>query len=153
MNLNDDGPVYSICPSLTAEDQKGVVVNSLISPGCVIKGRVENSIISPGVYIDDKAVVRNSIVMAGSTIGNHSVVDRCIVDENVMISEYCYTGFDTGTFPEKRGITVLGRGAKVSAYTGTGRKCKVEPLAQPADFVSRLIRSGSLVANTFPKAG
>ncbi|OGO36058.1 MAG: hypothetical protein A2147_02550, partial [Chloroflexi bacterium RBG_16_57_8] len=43
----------------------GRIVNSLIGPGCVINGHVENSVLSPGVHVDEKAEVRDSLVMAG----------------------------------------------------------------------------------------
>ncbi|MFC1967645.1 glucose-1-phosphate adenylyltransferase family protein [Chloroflexota bacterium] len=43
---------------------EAAVSNSIISPGCIIKGRVENSVLSPNVHIGVQAVLRDSIVMA-----------------------------------------------------------------------------------------
>lgn len=37
------------------------------------------------IYLEEKAEIRNSIVMANSFIGYHSVVDRCILDEAVNL--------------------------------------------------------------------
>jgi glucose-1-phosphate adenylyltransferase len=52
-----------------------MVVDSLVSPGCVIKGYVENSILPPGVLVDERAEVWNSVLMSKAFIGYYSVVD------------------------------------------------------------------------------
>ena len=45
------------------------VTRSMISHGCVIEGRVEHSILSPGVRVERGAVVRDSIVMFDTVVG------------------------------------------------------------------------------------
>ena len=61
------------------------VHRSLISHGCVIDGTVVNSVLSPGVRVDVGAVVRDSIVMFDSVIRSGAVVDRAILDKEVVI--------------------------------------------------------------------
>jgi glucose-1-phosphate adenylyltransferase len=124
----------------------GIIQNSLISPGCVIKGRVENSILSPGVRVDEQAVVRDSILMSGVSIGYYSVVDRCILDEGVSIGRYCYIGFGTSLFAEARDITVIGRGATIPNHTAVGRNCTVRPYVQPSDFRCSTLTPGSTLS-------
>jgi glucose-1-phosphate adenylyltransferase len=126
--------------------QKGRITNSLISPGCVIKGLVENSILSPGVYVDENAEVRNSIVMANTSIGYHSLVDRCVLDEGVKLGQYCYVGFGKSPLPGSCEITVLGKDVTVPSHTAIGRECKVLPHIGSAAFNSRVIPSGSTIA-------
>ncbi len=145
--LDSDWPILndsSILPVYRASKEGGIV-NSLISPGCVIKGRVENSVLSPGVHVAEQAIVRNSVLMADTSIGYHSVVDRCILDERVNLGNYCYAGFGTGLFPGTPGITVLGNDVTVPDRTAIGRKCKVVPGLGPAAFVSRLLPSGTML--------
>lgn len=67
-------PDYSALPT-PEEREDGKVVNSLISPGCIIKGRVENSVLWAGVHVEELAVIRNSIIMANTFVGYHSVID------------------------------------------------------------------------------
>ena len=90
---------------------QGNLKNSLISPGCVIKGEVENSILSPGVWVEEQTVVRDSVIMANTTIGRYSIVKHCILDEEVNVGEYCCIGFESGN------ITVLRRSMAVPPYT------------------------------------
>ena len=126
-------------PILTCENNEpvkkypsSVIENSIISPGCVIKGRVENSILSPGVQVDEHAVVKNSILMSNVCVGTRSVVDSCIADEEVHIGEFCYVGFGSndGHMPEH---TLLGKGASITSHTAIARGCKVMPYSNPTE--------------------
>jgi len=121
------------------------IENSLISPGCLIKGRVENSILSPGVRVDENAMVRNSVVMASTSIGYHSVIDRCILDEGVNVGKFCYAGFGSGLVSGNREITVLGKDVTVPDYTAIGRRCKILPRVEASAFSAGIVPSGSIV--------
>jgi glucose-1-phosphate adenylyltransferase len=112
------------------------VVNSLISPGCVIKGYVQNSILSPGVWVDERAEVWNSVLMQNSLIGYHSVVDTCIIDERVNIGELCYIGFGTSLLPGHGEITLVGKGVSVPSQTVINRNSRVLPDAEISSLQS-----------------
>jgi glucose-1-phosphate adenylyltransferase len=112
----------------------GIVRNSIVAPGCQIKGFVENSVLSPGVHVEDQAVVRDSVLMAGAHVGWHSVVDHCILDEDVSIGRSCYLGFGAGPSKGSPTTTVLGTGVRVPDFTAIDRNCKIEPFSGPADF-------------------
>lgn len=127
--------------------QQKNIENSLISPGCMIKGFVENSILSQGVTVEEDAIVRNSVVMANCYIGFHSVIDRCILDEKVNIGKFCYIGFRDNLSLDNEGITVLGKSVIVPSYTAIGRKCKVLPRVGTDAFVTNLVPSGSVLSN------
>lgn len=73
--LNHAGKLLSYCTST-----QGKIIHSLISPGCIIKGRVENSVLSPCVVVNEYAVVKNSIIMQGSSIGRYSRIKDYIVE-------------------------------------------------------------------------
>jgi glucose-1-phosphate adenylyltransferase len=126
--------------------RQGKVVNSLLSPGCVIKGRVENSILSPGVWVDEQAEVRNSVLMSDVFVGYHSVVDTCIIDEGVNICKLCYIGFGKSLLSGDFDITVLGKGVNVPSHTAIGRNCKVLPNVDVPSFRGNLITSGSILS-------
>ncbi|MBR3149616.1 MAG: glucose-1-phosphate adenylyltransferase subunit GlgD [Eubacterium sp.] len=61
------------------------VKNTLIADGCEIKGTVENSIIFKGVKVEEGAVVKNSILMQDTVIGENTKVNYIIADKNVNI--------------------------------------------------------------------
>jgi glucose-1-phosphate adenylyltransferase len=134
-----DLPPPNIC-------QQNMVVNSLISPGCVIKGRVENSILSPGVLVEEEAEVRNSVLMPNVFVGYHSVVDTCIIDEGVSIGQMCYIGFGKSLLPRDCDITVLGKGVTVPSHTAIGRNCTVMPHVDASSFRGNLIASSSILS-------
>jgi len=127
--------------------QGGSIRNSIISPGCLIKGHVENSILSPGVWVDDEAVVKDSILMSDVFVGHHSMVDRCILDEGVNVGKFCYVGYGTSLVTDAWDVTVLGKGVSVPSHTAINRHCKLLPHVGPRDFDSSLIRSGSVVSS------
>jgi glucose-1-phosphate adenylyltransferase len=144
-SLDGHWPVLGETPAPVAgkELRESGIVNSLVSPGCVIRGRVENSVLSPGVTVSPQALVRNSIIMEGASIGYHSVVEGCILDERVNIGNFCYIGFGAGLRPECDQITVLGQDVNVPDRTAIGRQCRVRPGLGPDAFPTRLVPSGT----------
>lgn len=63
------------------------VKNSLIADGCVIEGKVENCVIFRGVKIGKGAVVKNSVIMQDTCVGDKCSIDSVITDKNVEIGE------------------------------------------------------------------
>ncbi len=126
---------------------------SLISHGCVINGSVVNSVLSPGVVVDAGAVVRDSIIMFDSIIRPGAVVDRAILDKEVAIGPGAIVGdgtdFDVANRREpgrlNTGITVVGKRAVVPRGVRIGRNVLVGEGARAADFLTRIVRSGSTV--------
>ncbi|MCL2808113.1 MAG: glucose-1-phosphate adenylyltransferase [Coriobacteriia bacterium] len=90
------------------------VRNSLISNGCVIYGTVENSILAQGVYVEEGAVVKDSILLQKSRIGSATKVKRSIVGEGVNIGANCSIGIETGgTNVRKSGIALIEENAVI----------------------------------------
>lgn len=131
---------YGTWPILTCNDNNepverfphSMVKNSIISPGCVIKGRIENSILSPGVQVDEYAIVRNSILMSGTRVGTNSTVKSCVIDEDVTIGEFCGIGFKDNRGPLSY-CTVLGKGVDVPSYTAIPRGHRIMPFSNLPD--------------------
>jgi ADP-glucose pyrophosphorylase len=97
-----------------------------------------------------KPSVSNSVVMANTFIGYHSVINRCILDEGVNVDSFCYIGFEAGPLKGEGDITVLGKGVVVPSYTAIGRKCKVLPYVGTDVFRGGLIPTGSTVVRFLP---
>lgn len=146
-SLDGTRPVLTTSSDLPERNsQQGHIQNSLISPGCTIKGRVIDSILSPGVWVEEKAEIRNSIVMANSFIGYHSVVDRCILDEGVNVGKFCYLGFEGSADPEGEILTLVGEGATIPPLTAICRNSKILPHVSPDDFTGKVIASNSVIS-------
>jgi glucose-1-phosphate adenylyltransferase len=129
------------------------VHRSLISHGCVINGSVVNSVLSPGVVVDVGAVVRDSIILFDSVIRPGAVVDRAILDKEVAVGPGAIVGegtdFDVANKREpgrlNTGITVVGKRAVIPRGVRVGRNVLIGEGVRAADFVSRVIKSGSTV--------
>lgn len=62
-----------------------VVTNSLVADGCTVEGHVENCILFKGVTISKNAVVKNSIIMQDTLIGENAKLNCVITDKNVVV--------------------------------------------------------------------
>ncbi len=68
------------------------ISNSLISNGAAIFGRVSHSILSSNVYVDEDAVVEDSILLPGAVVKSGATVVRSIVGENTVIENGAFLG-------------------------------------------------------------
>jgi glucose-1-phosphate adenylyltransferase len=126
--------------------------NSLISNGCVIRGRVERSVLSPGVYVSPGAIVRESVIINDTWIGPGAVVERAIVDENAVIGAGTYVGHGEDMTPNQQmpdrlntGITVVGAGAHIPGGLVIGRNVLIRSGRLESDFPGTEIASGGTV--------
>lgn len=82
-----DWPIYTqtndSSPSIYAEGSK--VTGSVIANGCLIEGTIHNSVISRNVTISKGAVVKDSIILPGSYIGENAKIDHVVVDKYAII--------------------------------------------------------------------
>ena len=85
--FNKDFPIYTKerddMPSLYGAESH--LTNSLVADGCIIDGTVENSIIFKGVKVGKGAVVKNSILMQDTVIGENAKLSCVIADKKVNI--------------------------------------------------------------------
>lgn len=92
------------------------LINSLISAGSIISGgSVWNSILSRDVRVDDDAVVEESILFDGVSVGPGTCLRRCIVDKGVQIPAGERIGFNLAADAERftvsdNGVAVIPRG-------------------------------------------
>ena len=82
-------------------------VNSLIADGCVIEGTVENSIIFRGVKVGKGCVVKNSILLQDTKLGDNVQLNCVITDKNAMIKDgRTLSGHETMPFFIGKGMIV-----------------------------------------------
>jgi glucose-1-phosphate adenylyltransferase len=130
------------------------VVQSLVSHGCRIHGHVERSVLSPGVLVEEGAIVRDSIVLFDAAIGAGAVVDRAVIDKEVVIGPSAYIGFGDDMAPNETepgrlntGITLVGKRAQVPYGVRMGRNCRIDPDVDATDFKLADLPSGTTVTH------
>jgi len=128
------------------------VAHSLITDGCVIEGRVEFSVLSPGVRVGAGAIVRDSIVLTDSEIGVGGIVDRAILDKNVIVGDGTHVGFGMDYTPNRldpeglnTGITLVGKNTRLPAGLRVGRNCVIHSDLTEDDFPTDFITSGQSI--------
>ncbi|WP_369214337.1 glucose-1-phosphate adenylyltransferase [Streptomyces flavofungini] len=96
----------------------GIAGESIVSPGCVIRGQVTRSVLSPGVTVEEGAVVQGSVLHDNVRVGRGAVVRGAVLDKNVDVPP----GATIGVNPErdaelytvsKAGVIALGKGQTV----------------------------------------
>jgi len=137
---------------------KAQISRALICNGAIVNGTVIDSIISQKVFIEEDAVVKNSIIFEDTTIGRGSIIEKSVIDKQVWVSRNCHIGMGDDYTPNSEepdhlntGITLVGKGAKIPNDTMIGRNCKVEPWVEATDFPDRHIPSGDTVKSKSPR--
>lgn len=82
-----DWPIHTrtndSCP--THYTDSASVRNAVCANGCYIEGTVRNSVIGRGVVIKPGAVIENSIILAGTVVGENVHVKNAVVDKDVQL--------------------------------------------------------------------
>ena len=58
-----------------------------------MNGHVEHSVLSPGVFVEEGAVVRDSIIFDDCRIEAGAIVERAILDKEVVVGKNAYVGY------------------------------------------------------------
>ncbi len=96
----------------------GEAVNSAVSPGVVISGaKVNGSVVSPRCHIHSYSQINDSVLLDNVTVGRNAVVERAILDKNVVIDDGVMVGVDPDRDRE-RGLPVS-EGGIVTVKKGT----------------------------------
>ena len=109
MLKNPDLPVYTknhdLPPTKYGSDAK--VLNSYIADGCKIEGTVINSVLSGNVVVKKGAVVKNSVLMQATVVGENSTLEYVVLDKDVNVTEgKQLIGQDTYPVPVSKGTVI-----------------------------------------------
>ena len=98
--------------------RRGVAIDSLLSPGCIISGAaVVRSILSPDVRVEEGTIIVESIIFDDTVIGRGCTIRKAIVDKHVRIPPGTTIGVDPKADAERyvisdTGVAVLPRGMR-----------------------------------------
>ena len=91
----------------TKYGNNAVCKNSMVADGCIIEGHIENSIIFRNVKVARGAVIKNSIVMQDTVIGENAMLNCIITDKNVVIRDKkILSGSENHPFYISKGIMI-----------------------------------------------
>jgi glucose-1-phosphate adenylyltransferase len=119
---NEDWPIWTYPVQMPGAKftLRGLALNSVVSPGCIISGgSIESSVLSPNVRVTENALVDHSVILSNVAIGRGSVIRRAILDKNVVVEDGAQVGVDhaadaaRGYTVSEGGITVIGKGVRV----------------------------------------
>jgi len=112
------------------------VKDAIVGDGCDIRGKVVRSIVFPGVYIEQGAIVEDSIIFPFSRIGRDARIRKSIIDKHVSVGSGVSIGV---TDAPKMGYRLSGRIEEKSKTAGIaliGKKSVIpKGIDIPAGFV------------------
>ncbi len=77
------------------EELSDMILNSIVSGGCIISGaKVEGCILSPDVRVDTNSEIYDSIIMESVRIGKNVKIRKAIIDKSVNIPDYMSIGYN-----------------------------------------------------------
>ncbi|MDD5660393.1 MAG: glucose-1-phosphate adenylyltransferase [Candidatus Omnitrophica bacterium] len=112
-------PVKTVHSGDKEEGRVGLVLDSIVSEGCVVSGgRVQRSILSPNVRINSFSEVYDSILMESVNVGRYAKIKRAIIDKDVNIPQGIVIGFNLEEdkkrfFVSESGIVVVAKGTEI----------------------------------------
>ncbi len=140
-------------PQYFSEDS--VVERSIIGEGTDIYGKVYHSVIGCGVTIGRNTVIRDSIIMNRTQIGNDCELYKAIVAEEVRIGNHVRLGVggeapnDTAPHIYNHGIVTVGERSVIPNGISVGKNAVVFGITTGADYENFCLGSGG----TLIKAG
>jgi glucose-1-phosphate adenylyltransferase len=94
--------------------------DSLIAPGCDIRGTVERSVLAPGVVVEEGAWVADAVILHDTHVGRRARIERAIVDDHVEIGEEARIGGEGD-------ITLVGQRSRIAAGIRVRAGAHLEP--------------------------
>jgi glucose-1-phosphate adenylyltransferase len=131
------------------------VEKSIIGEGSEIYGEVYNSVIGCGVTVGKGTVVRDSIIMNHSTIGENCEFNKTIVAEDVKIGDGSRFGIgdevenETDPHIYNHGLVCIGEKSVIPEGITVGKNACIFGVTDESDYQNKELPSGK----TLNKAG
>jgi glucose-1-phosphate adenylyltransferase len=127
-----DDPAW---PILTLQPQRSParvrsgsrVEDSLVSPGCDVRGEVLRSVLAPGVVVAEGASVVDSVILTDVHIARGARVAWAIVDSGCRVESRARVGEEQSEAPGADGIVLMGRDSTVGPGATVGAGARLEP--------------------------
>ena len=140
-------------PDYIAADS--VVERSIIGEGSEVYGEVYNSVIGCGVTIGKGTVIRDSIIMNQTQIGEECEINKAIIAENVVVGNQVKLGVgeeaenDTAPHIYNHGLVTIGEKSVIPDGISVGKNSVISGVTAAAGYEDSQLASGK----TLIKAG
>ena len=140
-------------PDYIAADS--VVERSIIGEGSEVYGEVYNSVTGCGVTIGKGTVIRDSIIMNQTQIGEGCEINKAIIAENVVVGNQVKLGVgeeaenDTAPHIYNHGLVTIGEKSVIPDGISVGKNSVISGVTAAADYEDSQLASGK----TLIKAG
>ena len=107
--FNPEAPVYTkVKDEVSARyGAEAKTANSMLADGCEVYGTVENCILFRGVTVGRGSVVKDSILLQGTEVGENVILDHVITDKGVTIRDgRSLSGYDGFPMVIRKSATV-----------------------------------------------
>ena len=124
------------------------IEGSIIGEGSEIYGEIYNSVIGAGVTIGEGTVVHDSIIMNGTVIGKNCHVDKSIISEYVEIADQVTLGafeeVENKVAPKiyAGGLATVGEYSKIPEGVTIGKNTAIFGETVPEDYPEHILASG-----------
>lgn len=131
-----------------------VVEKCILGEGTEIYGEVYNSVIGSNVMIGKGTKVYDSIIMSDVTIKENGLINRCVISEEVVISDFVRIGEgelkENEEYPDiyTSGITVVGEKSFIPSGVVIGKNCSLSGSFVEEDFINGRLESGKNLTET-----
>ncbi len=128
-----------------------VVERSIIGEGTEVYGEVHHSVIGTGVTIGKGTVVRDSIIMKDTYLGDNVDVNHAIIAECCKIGDNVKIGvgeFAPSKLNEKiynADLAVIGERSVIPSNVSIGKNTAISGVTEPSDYEDGLLPSGDYI--------
>ena len=133
----------------------GFAEKSIIGEGSAVYGQVYNSVIGCGVTIGEGTVIRDSIIMNHTTIGNNCEINKSIIAEDVEVKDSVKMGMgeeaenETDPHIYNSGLVCIGEKSIIPEGITIGKNVCIFGQTTVDDYQDKMLASGK----TLVKAG
>lgn len=132
-----------------------IVERSIVGEGSEVYGEVYNSVIGCGVTVGAGTVIRDSIIMNETVIGENCTVDKAIIAENVSVGNSVKMGIgeelpnETAPHIYNQGLVTVGENSRIPDGISIGKNTVISGETKEADYRELRLAGG----RTLIKAG
>ncbi|MBS6707099.1 MAG: glucose-1-phosphate adenylyltransferase [Lachnospiraceae bacterium] len=130
---------------------EATVERSIIGEGAEIYGQVHNSVIGADVKIEKGAVIRDSIIMRHSQIGEGTTIDKAIIAENVKVGANVVMGVGEEAPNVLKpkiysfGLVTVGENAVIPDNVKIGKNVCISGVTTAEDYPNGELPSGGAI--------
>ena len=130
---------------------EATVERSIIGEGAEIYGEVHNSVIGADVKIEKGAVIRDSIIMRHSQIGEGTTIDKAIIAENVKVGTNVVMGVGEEAPNVLKpkiysfGLVTVGENAVIPDNVKIGKNVCISGVTTAEDYPNGELPSGGAI--------